>query len=145
MGKIQDLAARFSLDQPATKDLKLISPWFRRTPPCGTKRRRVFLALFFSLTVSFSFLILLKLLINKVLIDELNLEDVDPVEIDDHAPLIGEGLGLDSLDAVELVLIVEKHFGGEIKDQDEGKVAFRSIINYLIIVLTRWGCIFFRL
>ncbi|UCF93396.1 MAG: acyl carrier protein [Desulfobacterales bacterium] len=62
-----------------------------------------------------------------IIIQELNLEEITPEEIDDEAPLFGEGLGLDSLDAVELVVQIQKHFGVEIKDMEEGRLAFRSI------------------
>lgn len=65
--------------------------------------------------------------LKKIIIKELFLEDITPEEIDDNAPLFGEGLGLDSLDAVELVVIIQKHFNVEIKDMDEGRTAFESI------------------
>ena len=65
--------------------------------------------------------------LKKIIIEELFLEDITPDEIDDNAPLFGEGLGLDSLDAVELVVIIQKHYNVEIKDMDEGRVAFESV------------------
>ena len=65
--------------------------------------------------------------LKTIIIEELNLEDVRAEDIDDNAPLFGEGLGLDSLDAVELVVQVQKHFGVEIKDIEEGRMAFQSI------------------
>lgn len=65
--------------------------------------------------------------LKTIIIDELNLEDVKQEDIEDDAPLFGEGLELDSLDAVELVVQVQKHFGVEIKDIEEGRLAFQSI------------------
>lgn len=65
--------------------------------------------------------------LKRVLIEDLNLEDVTPEELDDDMALFDEGLGLDSLDAVELVVIIQKHFGVEIKDMVESRPAFKSI------------------
>lgn len=65
--------------------------------------------------------------LKKILVEDLNLEELTPEEIDDNAPLFGEGLGLDSLDAVELVVLVQKHFNIEIKDMEEGRTAFQSV------------------
>ena len=65
--------------------------------------------------------------LKTILVKELNLEELTPQDIDESAPLFGEGLGLDSLDAVELVVILQKHFGVEIKDMEEGRSAFQSV------------------
>ena len=65
--------------------------------------------------------------LKTLLVEELKLEGVDPAGIADDATLFGDGLGLDSLDAVEIVVLIQKHFGIEIKDMEEAKSAFRSI------------------
>ena len=65
--------------------------------------------------------------LKKIIIEELKLEEITPEEIEDDAPLFGEGLGLDSLDAVEIVVLLEKYFSVEVKNLDEGKAAFQSI------------------
>ena len=69
----------------------------------------------------------LKEQIKQILIEDLNLEDITAEEISDDEPLFGEGLGLDSLDAVELAVLVQKNFGVEIKDMEEGRPALQSV------------------
>ncbi len=61
------------------------------------------------------------------IIESLKLEDVTPEQIQDDAPLFGEGLGLDSIDALELVVMLEKDYGIVIKDIEEGRPAFRCV------------------
>ncbi|GBD98372.1 acyl carrier protein [bacterium BMS3Abin07] len=62
-----------------------------------------------------------------LLIRSLKLEDVVAGDIDSDAPLFGEGLGLDSIDALELVVALEKTYGIRIPDEDVGREAFGSI------------------
>ncbi|MGL5938337.1 MAG: phosphopantetheine-binding protein [Phocaeicola sp.] len=61
------------------------------------------------------------------LIEALNLEDITPEEIDDAAPLFGDGLGLDSIDALEIMLILEKSYGIRLENGAEAKEIFFSI------------------
>jgi acyl carrier protein len=61
------------------------------------------------------------------LIESLRLEDISPEQIDDDAPLFGTGLGLDSIDALELVVMLEQKYGIVIKDIEEGRPAFQSV------------------
>ena len=61
------------------------------------------------------------------IIDTLKLQDITPEQIDDGAPLFGAGLGLDSIDALELVVMLEKYYGILIKDIEEGRPAFASV------------------
>ena len=61
------------------------------------------------------------------IIQSLNLQDITPDQIDDNAPLFGSGLDLDSIDALEMVMMLEKHYGIVIKDIEEGRPAFKSV------------------
>lgn len=65
--------------------------------------------------------------LKQVIIDELKLEDVEPDEIADEDMLFGEGLGLDSLDAVELVVVLKKKYGVDLEDMDKAREAFTSV------------------
>jgi acyl carrier protein len=55
------------------------------------------------------------------------LEEIDPADIKDDEMLFEEGLGLDSLDAVEIVVLLQRHFGLQVKDMKEGREIFKSI------------------
>ncbi|HEU6449163.1 MAG TPA: phosphopantetheine-binding protein [Verrucomicrobiae bacterium] len=65
--------------------------------------------------------------LKQKIIESLKLQDITPDQIDDEAPLFGTGLGLDSIDALELVVLLEKEYGIVIKDIEEGRPAFRSV------------------
>jgi acyl carrier protein len=60
-------------------------------------------------------------------IEQLNLEDLKPEDIDAKAPLFGDGLGLDSIDALELIVLMEREYGIKINDPAEGKKIFVSL------------------
>ncbi len=61
------------------------------------------------------------------IIEALNLEDLEPADIDTNAPLFGEGLGLDSIDALELIVLLEKNYGIKLQDTKDGKKVFYSV------------------
>lgn len=69
----------------------------------------------------------LKLELKEKIIDALNLVDMTPADIEDDAPLFMEGLGLDSIDALELMLLMEKNYGIRLSNPAEGKNVFKSI------------------
>ena len=65
--------------------------------------------------------------LKKMIINTLRLEEITAEEIKDDAPLFKEGLGLDSIDALELVVAIENIFSVIIEDEDVGKRAFASV------------------
>ncbi len=63
------------------------------------------------------------------LIDILNLQDVKPVDFDENAQLVGGELGIDSIDVLEMVVMVEKDYGIIINNQEVGEKVFSSLAN----------------
>lgn len=57
----------------------------------------------------------------------LGLEDIKPEDIDDYAPLFGKGLGLDSIDALDLAWIIKRQYGVMLKDFSEAYTVFKSV------------------
>lgn len=76
----------------------------------------------------------LKQELKEKIIAQLNLEDVSAAEIADTDPLFGDGLGLDSIDALELIVMLDKDYGIKLADPKEGKKIFESVetmANYI--------------
>ena len=73
--------------------------------------------------------------LKELVIRTLRLEDIVPADIIDEAALFGEGLGLDSIDALELVVAIEREYGVEIPDAEVGRRAFASILALADFVL----------
>lgn len=69
----------------------------------------------------------LKLQLKKQIIEFLNLLSVKPEDIKDDDPLFGEGLGLDSIDSIELIVLLSREYGIEIKDPKEGRKILKDI------------------
>lgn len=61
------------------------------------------------------------------IIEVLNLEGMSPEDIDENAPLFGDGLGLDSIDALELIVLMEKNYGIKLENPAQGKEIFKSV------------------
>lgn len=81
----------------------------------------------------------LKQNLKEMLVRDLKLQDITPEEIGDADPLFEQGLGLDSLDAVELVVLINKHYNIQIQDMEEGRVAFASINALADFITQRQG------
>ena len=69
----------------------------------------------------------LKETLKAQIIEALSLEELTPADIDNEAPLFGEGLGLDSIDALELIVLMEKEYGIRLDNPKEGQAIFTSI------------------
>jgi acyl carrier protein len=69
----------------------------------------------------------LKQRIKQALIEELDLRGKTTADIDDAAPLFGEGLGLDSLDALQLAMAIEERFGVAVPEGEAGRAVFASV------------------
>lgn len=71
------------------------------------------------------------------IIEQLNLAEVKPEEIDASAPLFGSGLGLDSIDALELIVLLEKNYGLKIQDPKDAKDIFLSVNSMAEYILSQ--------
>ena len=69
----------------------------------------------------------LKQELKERIINALNLEDISIDEIQDNDPLFGDGLGLDSIDALELIVLLDKEYGIKLADPKQGKEIFQSV------------------
>lgn len=69
----------------------------------------------------------LKQELKSKIIEVLNLEDIAIEDINDNDPLFGDGLGLDSIDALELIVLLDKEYGIRLADPKQGKAIFESI------------------
>lgn len=65
--------------------------------------------------------------LKEEIIEALNLEDMTPEDIDADAALFGDGLGLDSIDALELIVLMEKKYGIKLENPNKGKEVFKSV------------------
>lgn len=75
--------------------------------------------------------------VKKLIIESLNLEGMTPERIGDQDPLFGEGLGLDSVDALELVVALEKQYGISVASHEVGREVFASVATLAAFVEKR--------
>jgi acyl carrier protein len=81
----------------------------------------------------------LKLRIKRALIEELDLRGKTETDIDEAAPLFGDGLGLDSLDALQLAMAIEERFGVSVPEGEAGRAVFASVNAIAEFVLRSGG------
>lgn len=66
--------------------------------------------------------------LKEEIIKALNLEEMTPEDIDEHEALFGDGMGLDSIDALELIVLLEKKYGIKLDNPAEGKKIFTNVV-----------------
>ena len=71
----------------------------------------------------------LKQELKKLLVEHLNLNDVNPTDIGDDQPIFGEGLGLDSIDALEVIVMLQQHYGLRLTKADNGQKVLHSVAS----------------
>lgn len=81
----------------------------------------------------------LLLQLKQQIIKQLKLEDKKPEDIGDHDPLFVEGLGLDSIDALELIVLLQQEYNIKLKNAEEGQDVFRSVSTMADYILERQG------
>lgn len=81
----------------------------------------------------------LKRKLKELLIERLKFEDMTPEDIGDDEPLFEGGLGLDSIDALEIVVMLESEFGLKIKNEGAARESFRSIATLAQFIAERTG------
>ncbi|MES9904623.1 MAG: phosphopantetheine-binding protein [Sedimenticola sp.] len=81
----------------------------------------------------------LQLELKQMIIEALDLEDIDVDEIDDKAPLFVDGLGLDSIDALEIGLALQKRYGIKLKSDSEETLQHFASINALVELVKSHG------
>lgn len=65
--------------------------------------------------------------LQTLIIKQLNLQDITPESFDENTPLFGEGLGLDSIDALELVVMLDRNYGIKLGDPKEARKIFQNL------------------
>lgn len=75
--------------------------------------------------------------LKQLIVDTLRLEDIAPADIPDNEPLIGGGLSLDSIDALELVVSLEKEFGIKIASSEEARSALANLTSLAAYIRER--------
>lgn len=79
----------------------------------------------------------IKMKLKNLIVQELRIQNIAPDDITDDEPIFSDRLGLDSIDAVEVVYLVEKNFGVAIKDMKEARPALQSINTLADFIMAR--------